>query len=181
MLFIDADPQGNSTAWMIGDTTIAHDLADVLFKKCTAKSAVATTPKQDGVPSFPDALSLIPTASLGSTLRLYSDTIANQSPYAIRQLLKTVRDDFDYAIIDTSPAFGPLEQSCLLASDEAVAVLNIDEFSYDGLITFIDSLVDMRERYDTEKPILARLVLNSRNKSQKMQDNYTVGMVGNHE
>lgn len=153
VIFIDADPQGNATSW-IGIEEISYELADVLMKKCNVQDAITKTQV--------DNLSYLPTASVGGSLKTYSKTLANGSPYAIRHILKEIRDNFEFCIIDTSPSFGALEESCLLASDEAVTVLKLDEFSKEGLISFINNIEGLKERYDTEKPLLKKIVLNSR-------------------
>lgn len=169
-LIIDADPQGNATSWLnVGE--IKNELADVLNRQCEAKDAI-TNVVINGDETLCPNLFFIPTASLGSSLRLYSKTTAVENPYGVRKLLRSIKDDFDYTIIDTSPAFGALEESCLLASDEAVTVLNIDEFSNDGLITFIDNLAKMKDRLDVEKPLLKTIILNGRDLRLVQQKDY---------
>lgn len=160
VILIDADPQGNATSW-IGIEEINYELADVLVsladkekKICQVSDAI--------VPTKVEKLFYLPTASIGGSLKIYSKTLANGSPYAIRRILKAINDTYDFCIIDTSPSFGALEESCLLASDETIAVLKLDEFSKEGLISFISNIESLKERYDTEKPLLKKIVLNSR-------------------
>lgn len=153
VIFIDADPQGNATSW-IGIEEISFELADVLMKKCKVQEAITKTQV--------DNLSYLPTASVGGSLKIYSKTLANESPFAIKHILKEIRDNYEFCIIDTSPSFGALEESCLLASDEAITVLKLDEFSKEGLISFFNNIEGLKERYDTEKPLLKKIILNSR-------------------
>lgn len=153
VLLLDADPQGNATTWL-GIEEISVELADVLMKKNPAKDAIISTQVEN--------LSIIPTASLDSDLRLYSKTLATQQPFIIKHLCREVKEEFDFLIIDTSPSFGALEESCFLASDEAITVLNIDEFSSDGLITFMQNIDSLKDRYDTDKPKMDKIILNSR-------------------
>lgn len=163
VILIDADPQGNATSWICNeDSNIEYELSDILMEKCEPEQAIFPTQIEN--------LFLIPTASIGGSLRLYQKTLATEQPYAIRHLVRHLQDKFDYCIIDTSPSFGALEESCFLASDEALAVLNIDEFSKDGLIIFIDNLNKMKKRYDTELPVINKLILNSRDKRLSQQD-----------
>ena len=79
VILLDADPQGNATTW-IGIETITNELADVLMKKCEVQEAITPTKIEN--------LSFLPTASVDGSLKLYSKTLANESPFAIRQLLK---------------------------------------------------------------------------------------------
>ena len=163
VLLLDADPQGNATTWL-GIEEISVELADVLMKKNPAKDAIISTQVEN--------LSIIPTASLDSDLRLYSKTLATQQPFIIKHLCREVKEEFDFLIIDTSPSFGALEESCFLASDEAITVLNIDEFSSDGLITFMQNIDSLKDRYDTDKPKMNKIVLNSRDLRLVQQADY---------
>ncbi len=152
-LFIDADPQGNATGWILKE--LSHELADVLFNSCQVEEAIHGTSV--------DNLFILPTAGLGGDLRLYAETKASQKPYAIKQLLPKLEAlGFEYVIIDTSPAFSPLEKSCFLASDEVIPVMQIDIFSTDGLSVFSRMIEELRSDFDTGKPALNSIVLNAR-------------------
>ena len=152
-LFIDADPQGNATGWILKE--LHHELADVLFDSCQVKEAIHATSIEN--------LYIIPTAGLGGDLRLYGETKATQKPYAIQKLLPQIEAlGFDYVIIDTSPAFSPLEKQCFLASDEVIPVLQLDVFSADGLGIFSNLLKTLRDDFNTNKPELKKLILNAK-------------------
>lgn len=163
VLLIDGDPQGNATTWL-GIEEISFELSDVLMKKCPTQEAIIKTSV--------DNLFLMPTASLDSSLRLYSKTLATEQPFVIKHLVRELKDQFDFIIVDTSPSFGALEESFFLASDEAITVLNIDEFSSDGLITFMQNIDKLRERYDTDKPRMDKIILNSRDLRLIQQADY---------
>ncbi len=163
VLLLDADPQGNATTWL-GVEEITLELADVLMKKAQAKDAIISTQVEN--------LSIIPTASLNSDLRLYSKTLSTHQPFIIKHRCQEVKENFDFLIIDTSPSFGALEESCFLASDEAITVLNIDEFSSDGLITFMQNIDSLKDRYDSDKPKMDKIVLNSRDLRLVQQADY---------
>jgi chromosome partitioning protein len=87
-------------------------------------------------------------------------------------VVRQLKDVFDFVIIDTSPVFGALDESCLLASDEIVVVLGLDEFSTDGLVTFHQNIESLRDRYDTEKPLMNKIVLNGRDLRLSQQNDY---------
>ena len=127
----------------------------MLFNSCQVEEAIQGTSI--------DNLFIMPTAGLGWDLRLYGETKASQKPYAIKQLLPKLEAlGFEYCIIDTSPAFSPLEKSCFLASDEVIPVMQIDIFSADGLGVFVQLMDDLRKDFETAKPALTRIVLNAR-------------------
>ena len=81
-LLIDCDPQGNATSWILdSDVSIGMELSDVLMEKCSPEEALMETKVEN--------LFLIPTASLGGTLRLYQKTLAVEQPFAIKHLIKS--------------------------------------------------------------------------------------------
>lgn len=152
-LFIDADPQGNATGWMIKE--LNYELADILFKKVSVKDAIHKT----GI----ENLFMIPTAGLGGDLRLYGQKQASEEPFAIRKLLKQFEElEFEFVIIDTSPAFSPLESQCYVASDEVIPVLQLDVFSSDGLSIFKNLLEKLKDDKESEKPALKRIIFNAK-------------------
>ena len=138
-ILIDADPQGNTTDWM-NLPKLEYELSDVLSDKCTIKDVIQPTQVEN--------LFIIPTAGIDGGLRTYQETIAQKEQFKLAQLKNELSAAFDYCVIDTSPAFGALEESCFIASDEVINVLKLDRFSYDGLKTFKTNLEAMKKRYD---------------------------------
>ena len=53
--------------------------------------------------------------------------------YLLADLLATVRDDYDYILIDCPPALGMITYNALIASDYLVMVTNADGLSYRGI------------------------------------------------
>ncbi len=161
VLLIDCDPQGNTTGALV--SSYNYELADVLFKKCTIEDAIIKT-------GF-DNLYLLPTVSLDENtqslnqLRQYKTTMAANNPKAIKQMLKTVADKFDFCVIDTSPAFDPFEENIYEACDEVIAVMKLDTFSTDGLTIFDAQLKDFKERKECVNPKFSKIILNAQNKS----------------
>ena len=157
-VIIDADPQGNTTGQLYPDIEGA-ELADLLFdiannKKPDIKNSVKKT-------SFP-GLSIIPTAGLDGRLRLYAETSAAGNPWAMDELIKAIIEmGFDYCIIDTSPAFGPLEQSALLAAHECLTPLMGDVYGQDGLHIFAENLDALKRRQRANQPAYNKILFNA--------------------
>lgn len=169
-LLIDADPQGNASGWIYPE--IDYELADVLMGKAEISAAVAQTRIKN--------LSILPTAGIGGALRDFSQTATGDKIFCVRNILDDAeRLGFDYAVIDTSPAFSLLEKMCLVASDEVVAVLQLDIFSTDGLVTFSDSLSALKRNMRTDKPLFNKLVLNSKDARIQQQGQLISQFSGN--
>jgi chromosome partitioning protein len=154
-VIIDADPQGNTSGQL--SPLVESELADLLFdiaegKTPDLKSAVKKTP-------FPN-LSIIPTAGLDGRLRIYSETLAAANPWAMDDLIKALAE-FAYCVIDTSPAFGPLEKSALLAADECLTPLMGDTYGSDGLTIFLDNLDVLKRSQRAKHPAYNKILFNA--------------------
>jgi chromosome partitioning protein len=160
-ILLDGDPQGNITGQLYPNIE-NKELADLLFDIAEGKepdliSAVRKI-------SFPN-LSIIPTAGLDGRLRLYSETLAAANPWAMDDLVKALALwGFKYCIIDTSPAFGPLEKSALLAADECLTPLMGDVYGQDGLTIFSENLKQLRKSQRAKKPNYSKIIFNAYDK-----------------
>ena len=164
-LIIDADPQGNATTWL-GIENLQYELSDLLTKEDYTIEDINKTIQKTQV----ENLDIIPTAGIGGGLQNYQKYGSNDDPMAMKRLLNTIKDDYKFCIIDTSPSFGGIETACFLASHETVTVLKIDEFSADGLQIFFDNLTKMKRRHMTDLPDLSKIVLNVRDNRLVQQD-----------
>jgi len=157
-VIIDGDPQGNITG-QLHPNIEGKELADLLFdiaegKEPDLKNAVCKT-------SFP-SLSIVPTAGLDGRLRLYSETLASGHPWAVDDIVKELAAwGFKYCVIDTSPAFGPLEKSILLATDECLTPVMGDVYGQDGLTIFSENIQQLRKSQRAEKPHYNRIIFNA--------------------
>jgi chromosome partitioning protein len=159
-VIIDGDPQGNVSGQLYRNTPT--ELADSLFdiaegKDLDLKDRVYKTP-------YPN-LSIIPTFGLDGRLRLYSETLASGNPWAMDDLIKALAGwGFKFCVIDTSPAFGPLEKSALLAADECLTPLMGDVYGQDGLTIFSDNLKQLKKSQRAERPSYRRIIFNAYDK-----------------
>lgn len=171
-LIIDADPQGNATNWL-GINQVQKELSDILSNAEATADDVNSAVQKTQI----ENLSIIPTASQSSGLGNFQKYGATDDPYSVKRFLREIKDEFDFCVIDTSPAFLGLESACFLASDEIVSVLKIDSFSFEGMQTFYGSLNRMARRYDIElaqiKKMLRKWVLNGSDKRLVIQRDYT--------
>lgn len=112
VLAIDLDPQGNLSYTMAAkDGTNAHD---VLMGKASASEAIQHTSNGDIIPAS-EALS-------GADIELHQ--VGKE--YRLREALQSIRELYDFAIIDTPPALGILTINALTASDELIVPSQAD-------------------------------------------------------
>jgi chromosome partitioning protein len=160
-LFIDADPQGNATTWL-NFQTINYELSDVLQGNAKAADAILSTSQKN--------LFVIPTAGIDGDLSRVKDVITNDAPFIISDIIESIKNDYDYCLIDLSPSYGNFERSCYLASDEIIPVLLLDEFSIDGLEIFSNHLQETKKKWHVagDKMQFHRIILNKMNKQKSI-------------
>lgn len=98
------------------------------------------------------------------SLRSYQESAeATKQPYHIADdIIPELAKIFDFCIIDTSPALGAIERSCFAASDEIIPVLQLNQFSVDGLSIFTENLAKARKDMRLgDKPALTKIILNA--------------------
>ena len=167
-LCIDLDDQANLTSWA-GIDSLQYEFADYLLGKCEIQSVIQGTK----VPN----LFVVPTAAREGELRNYADTKAKDEPFKIYKLCQELSKIFDFIIIDTSPAWGSLEKSACLASDEIITPLKLDKFSSDGLETLKTNFDKLKLEYDdchgiceSGRPFFNKLVLSEHNASYSLSN-----------
>ena len=159
VLLVDADPQGNASAW-IGPEELSAELAGVLFEDYKVEAAIVktTTP----------GLWLLPSAGQGGVLKKFIERGAAENPFCMQALVDAAAGlGFRYMIFDLSPAMGTFEREVLTAADEVVTPIVPEQFCLDGLQVFAENLEDARKKMRSGKPAYNKLVVTALNKSFK--------------
>ena len=124
--------QGNLT-YALGIDTGALSSLEVLTRTATAQEAIRETATGDIIPASP-ALSGAPNmlTELGKEFRL-------------REALEPIRGNYDYILIDTSPALSVLTINALTASDKLIIPSGADMFSLQGIVGIINTVDSVRK------------------------------------
>lgn len=136
-LLVDADPQGNSTSGFgIDKTNIGLTTYDCLVNSENTPDAVIPTRWRD--------LYIIPTGSAlaGSEIELaYED----EREFFLKRALETVRDNFDFIIIDSPPALGMLTLNVLTAADSVIVPVQCEFYALEGLSQLVSTIKLVRK------------------------------------
>lgn len=128
VLLIDNDIQGNASSFF-KQTKMADDktIADV-FRGATIRAAIKRT-DYDGLRVVMGDMDL---AAVNMEL-LADRERAGRAAMILQEQLKTVQDEFDYAVIDCAPNMTPNVINAFMAATDIIVPLEIDGFSIDGL------------------------------------------------
>lgn len=68
----------------------------------------------------------------------------------LRRALNTIKDDYDYIVIDNAPAKDILTVNCLFASDDILVPVRLDRYSIDGLSEVLKDLFYIKEEHELD-------------------------------
>ncbi|MBL4715965.1 MAG: ParA family protein [Bacteroidia bacterium] len=144
-LLIDADPQANSTSGVGFDQQkIESSIYEVLINKLDIKKTIKTTetPNLDLLPSHIDLV--------GAEIELIN--LANRER-KISEALETIKDDYDYIIVDCSPSLGLITINCLTAADSVIIPVQCEYFALEGLGKLLNTIKIVQNRLNTSLDI----------------------------
>jgi len=132
VLLVDGDPQGNATSGVgIDKADVDECIYNVIVEDMEAKNVVRSTAVEN--------LSIIPaTIQLaGAEIELVS-TISRE--VRLKRALETVKDHFDYVIIDCPPSLGLLTLNALTAADSVLIPVQCEYYALEGLSQLLNTV-----------------------------------------
>ncbi len=132
VLLIDVDPQGNSTSGLgIDKKTIRKSAYDVLINDVDIIETLVKTPI--------DNLSLCPSniQLAGAEVELVS-TISRET--RLKNSLVSIKDDYDFILIDCPPSLGLLTLNSLTASNTILVPIQCEYYALEGLSQLMETV-----------------------------------------
>ncbi len=139
ILLIDSDPQGNATTGLgieKGSTTAT--LYDALLRGGALDGAIVHT-DCDGLDILPADKNLV-----AANLEMVD---LDQREYRLRQALKSIRDRYDYILIDCPPALDLLTLNALIAADSVLIPIQCEFFALEGISQLMDTIDRIRDAF----------------------------------
>jgi chromosome partitioning protein len=157
-LLVDVDPQANSTTGLgIDRSHLAGSLYDVLSGSRAVAEVLCTTelPKLLIVPASKDLI--------GAEIELVT---AEEREYRLKQVLVSVRDQFDYLLLDCPPSLGLLTLNALTAADSLLIPLQSEYYALEGLSALLETLRLVQKGLNPDLQLEGILItmFNSRNR-----------------
>ena len=144
-LLVDADPQANSTTGTGFDLhNITQSLYDCMVNEAQAKDVILKSemPYLDLLPSDIDLV--------GAEIEMIN--YPNRET-VLKNILETVRNDYDFIVIDCSPSLGLITVNALVAADSVVVPVQTEFFALEGLGKLLNTIKIVQNRLNTELAI----------------------------
>ena len=145
VLVVDMDPQGNMTdALGVDPNTLDFTVFDVLLKK-QVKPYMIKLPQYENFYLIPSNLES-ETANISLASQVSREAL-------LKKALKTVEDDFDICIIDTSPSLSILTFNALTAADSIYITLKSGYFELRGAGMLISTINEVKDDLNNDLKI----------------------------
>jgi chromosome partitioning protein len=132
VLAMDLDPQGNLTSGF--GLEKAAGLYDTLFSAAPMPPGTATALQYlHVIPSDPDLAGLEVELAGG-----------DKREFRLRSAVESIRDQYDFILLDTPPSLGLLAVNALTAADSVLVPIQCEYFALEGLGAFLGTLERIR-------------------------------------
>jgi len=135
-LLVDIDPQANAThGYGIDTSALEKTVYEVLVNGLSVQQTICKTalPYLDVVPSH---INLV-----GAEIELVN--IPNRE-YLMKRILQSVRDEYDFVVIDCPPSLGLLTLNALTAADSVLIPVQCEFYALEGLGQLLNTIAIVR-------------------------------------
>lgn len=143
VLLIDADPQANASSGL-GVEEINFSTYHLLEHSAEAGKCIlpTTSPNVNIIPSHIDLVA--------AEIELVD---RDNREYMMREALKSVRDDYDYIIIDCAPSLGLITINALTAADSVIIPIQCEYFALEGLGKLLNTIKNVQKIHNPDLDI----------------------------
>lgn len=141
VLLVDIDPQGNTTKGVgIDKDMVVNSVSDLLLNKKEVIDCM--------IPTQFDNLYLIPATLELASVDFDLATSDNTKQLRLKQHLDTIKNKFDYIIIDCPPSLGLLNINALIACDGVIIPVQSEYYALDGLILLLSTIRKIQSSFN---------------------------------
>ena len=145
-LVIDLDPQGNSSAYLMGDSEAAASAAQAnvggFFAYCLSYSLQAMDATRFVVATPHAGLDLM--ASSSELNELQTKLESRQKIYKLREALQQLATVYDRIYIDTPPALNFFTRAALIGAGGCLIPFDCDDFSRKALYALLENVQEIQ-------------------------------------
>ena len=137
VLLIDADPQANASSGLgIDVESVEIGSYQVIEHSATPQEATVScsAPNVSVIPAHIDLVAI--------EIELVDK---ENREYMLKQALETIKNDYDYIIIDCAPSLGLLTLNALTAADSVVIPIQCEYFALEGLGKLLNTIKSVQK------------------------------------
>ena len=131
VLLIDADPQGNASSGLGVDKDIEESVYDILIGETEVQDVVVKT-KIKNLDICPSNINLA-----GAEVELVS---VMSREYRLKEKLDSIKDIYDFIVIDCPPSLGLITLNAFTASDSVLIPVQCEYYALEGLGQLLNTI-----------------------------------------
>lgn len=140
VLVVDIDPQGNCTSGLgIDKRNLKNSTYELLTGQCNAKEAVQKT-DFDNIAVIPASMDLA-----GAEIQMVT---SEQREKSLKNALTSIKEYFDYILIDCPPSLGLITLNGLVACDTFLVPIQCEYYALEGLSQLMNTVKQVKRLYN---------------------------------
>ncbi|MCE2732451.1 MAG: AAA family ATPase [Flammeovirgaceae bacterium] len=145
-LLVDADPQANSTSGLgINPKDVENGIYECMVDGVKPKDATVTNSNLKMLDIMPSHIDLV-----GAEVEMVS---IEKREEKMRDALKSIKDQYEYIIIDCSPSLGLITINALTAADAIIIPVQCEYFALEGLGKLLNTIKIIQTRLNPKLEI----------------------------
>lgn len=138
VLLVDTDPQANASSGVgIDANSVGHTVYECLCSQIPAEQAIIPC-SVEGLDVLPSHIDLA-----GAELELLE---REQREYILKEVLRSVQDQYDYILIDCSPSLGLITVNSLVAAHSVIIPVQCEYFALEGISKLLNTVRIVKAR-----------------------------------
>jgi len=150
VLLVDVDPQANATSGLgVDHRKIEQGIYDALIGQLELSKIIKRTLQNNYylAPATP--------ALAGASVELIN---LEDREFRLMRILETIRDDYDYIIIDGPPSLGLLTINSLVAADQILIPIQSEYYALEGLSQLLETIFLIQNNLKPSLGILGAVI-----------------------
>lgn len=145
VLVVDCDPQGNATSGLgIDKSKIENTIYQLFIDECTLEECICDSVVKN-LKVIPSNVNLA-----GAEIELIG---MERKEYILKDKLGTIKDDYDYIMIDCPPSLNNLTVNAMTAADSIIVPIQCEFYALEGLSQLIHTINLIKARLNSKLKI----------------------------